>query len=252
MKIISKILMLVFFALFISCGNNEEPSITEREIIKVTEKNEIKKVEVIDLHATLGDNEKKGRYLKFNLAEARMTDGDDWDIAFYHRSIIFNGGEYVMLDPYNIGGEEIKRTGNAGVVIMGKTDAKDEAKKENLVVFAKETDGDYLKLKEVPENIEFVQDKLNHFAIDDDSKGMYEYYLSPVEHIVTVKKNRFLLIRTHNGHYAKLKIQSNYKGAGETADASLETGSMDEGIKYANYITFTYKYNTKKGDKRLE
>ncbi len=249
-----KLFLGVFLGLFFSCGDKDEPTLPNNENVKITELgNGIKKVDVIDLHATLGDDKEKGRYLKFNLAKASMTTGDDWDIAFYHRSIIVNGGEYVMAIPYNIE-EEPKRTGNAALVIMGRTTSEDEAKPENLVIYAKETDGDYLKVKEVPKDVEFVQDKLNQFAIDYDSKGMFEYNLSPpeLEHIVTIKKNRFLIIRTHDGHYAKLKIQSDYKESGKTAKESIDSGSMEAGLKYANYITFTYRYNTKKGDTRLD
>ncbi len=135
---------------------------------------------------------------------------------------------------------------------MGKTTYDDEVKPENLVIIAKETDGDYLKVTEVPNTAEFKQDKRGDFAIDDSSKGMFEYNLSPFEHIVTIKKNRFLIIKTHKGHYAKFKILSYYKDRGKTAQASVDTGSMEEGMIYANYFTFTYNYNTKKGDKRLE
>ncbi len=217
--------------------------------IKTEMKGAIKIVTITDLWTSSPEGEKM-YYHKFNLEKGKYVEGDDWDIAFYNRSIVVNGGQATFEAPY--AAPEPERTGNCAIAIMGKTTTEDEAKKENLPIIAKETDGEYLTTTKVPDNAEFKQDKKGEFAIDDDSKGMFEYNLSPFEHIVTIKKNRFLIVKTHNGHYAKLKILSYYQGAGATAQKSVETGSMEEGLKYANYYTFTYKYNTKKDDKELE
>ncbi len=259
MKIISKILMLAFFVSFVSCGsdNDEEPKEPEvkklKEFpkfdIKTSTENGIKKVTITDLYTSNLEGEKMV-YRKFNLEKGEYVNGNDWDIAFYNRSIIVNGGTACIEQPYSTIIPE--RTGNCTIAIMGKTTYDDEVKPKNLVITAKETDGDYLKVTEVPDNADFKQDSLNEFAIDDDSKGMFEYNLSPFEHIVTIKKNRFLIIKTHNGHYAKLKLLSYYQGAGATAEESVKTGSMEAGMVYANFFTFTYNYNTKKGDKKLQ
>ncbi len=246
-----KMFLMVLSVLMISCGGNEdEPKKTEPEnpklnkeaVIEVKEENGFKKVDVTDLSA-------KEEYVKFNLEKAAVVTGDDWDIAFYSRSVIVNGGEYVIDAPY--AAVQPTRTAEAAIAIMGKDEAK-ELKAESFAIIAKETDGDYLKTLEVPDTAIFLQDtEENGFAIDYNSKGMFEYDF-PIQHIVSIKKNRFLIIKTHKGHYAKLKFKSLYAGAGETAITSLETGNMNDGLKYFGFYTFTYNYNMKKGDKKLE
>ncbi len=255
---IRKVLMLFALICIVSCNKEEkekEPEVQKptefpKYDIKTSTENGIKKVTITDLYTSNLMKEKKLSYHKFNLEKGKYVEGDDWDIAFFNRSIIINGGMACIEQPYST--TILDRTGKCTIAIIGKTTYDDEVKPKNLVITAKETDGDYLKVTEVPDSADFKQDSLNEFAIDDSSKGMFEYNLSPFEHIVTVKKNRFLLIKTHKGHYAKLKILSYYKGAGATAQKSVETGSMEEGMIYANFFTFTYNYNTKKGDKRLQ
>ncbi|MBS9766591.1 MAG: hypothetical protein KGV44_03495 [Flavobacteriaceae bacterium] len=250
-----KLLMLLVLVAIVSCSKEEkEPKVKKlaefpKFDIKTSTKNGIKKVTITDLYTSNLEGEKLS-YRKFNLEKAEYVNGDDWDIAFFNRSIIVNGGTPCIEQPYSTA--ILNRTGECAIAVMGKMTYDDEVKPENLVITAKETDGDYLKVAEVPDNTDFKQDSLNEFAVDDSSKGMFEYNLSPFEHIVTVKKNRFLIIKTHKGHYAKLKILSYYQGAGATAQKSVDTGSMEEGMIYANYFTFTYNYNTKKGDKRLQ
>ncbi len=253
-----KLLSLLMLLLAFSCkdkGEDIKPPVVEplpkAKSVKVQDLgNHIKKFDVVDLPTsrTIG---KKHYYSKFNLAKGAYVVGDDWDIAFYNRSIIVNGG-VATVGQGTYMTELLERKANAALAILGKASAEEEAKEENLVITAKETDGDYLSVKEVPKDIKWLQDKGDAFAIDDDSKAMFEYNNSPFEHIVTVKKNRFLIIRTHNGHYAKLKILSYYQGAGATAKESLSSGSMESGLKYANFYTFTYNYNTKQGDKELQ
>ncbi len=256
-----KLFVLVAMTLLCSCGGDEpnvkpdNPDTPSAELkaksVKVEDLgNGIKKFNIVDLPTSKQIGQKL-YYSKFNLEKGAYVTGNDWDIAFYNRSIIVNGGSTTIgQDTYSI--QILERTGNAAIAIMGTGSAGDELKKENLVITAKETDGDYLNVKEVPADIQWQQASRDKYAIDDFSKGMFEYNLSPIEHIVTIKKNRFLIIRTHNGHYAKLKILSYYQGAGATAQASLATGSMEAGMKYANYFTFTYNYNTQKGNKKLQ
>ncbi len=264
-----KTFLILLSVLAISCGGNQEepnkpptpPNPSEKADIKVTEKDGFKIVSVTDLRTRdvyVKDNkyvyqkideDDKEVYVKFNLEKATQVTGDDWDIAFCNRSIIVNGGQTVTDAPYS--SAQPARTAEGAIAIMGKDE--NELKPENLVITAKETDGNYLTTTKVPTTAVFRQDtEKMGFAIDGQSKGMSEYFASPVEHIVTVKKNRFLIIKTHKGHYAKLKILSLYDGAGATALQSLETGDMNAGMKYFGFYTFIYSYNTKKGDKKLQ
>ncbi len=260
MKIISKILMLVFFTLLISCGNNEEPKPTNNEEppisykdsteelkkakIEITkEKDGVKTVNVTDLYVL----DKSGNYLKFNLEKAKWVIGDDWDIAFYSRSIIVNGGNYVVTAKAYATAKEPERTGNAALAIAG-------TEKDEFVVVADEQGGGYSELAKVPDNIVFRQDELGEFAIkEDNSRILSEYNLTPPssigEHIVSIRNNRFLIIRTHNGHYAKLKIKSLYSNRGKDYNKASD---WNDSYNYFPYLTFTYNYNTKKGNKKLK
>ncbi len=253
-----QLLTLAMLILTCSCNPKKEepkspttPAQLKAKLVEVKDLgNGIKKFDIIDLPTSRSIG-KKLYYSKFNLAQGKYVEGENWDIAFYNRSIIVNGGTTTIgFDTYSL--EILERTGDAALAIMGKASTEEEQKKENLVITAKETDGDYLKVLEVPADIKWQQAQREAYAIDDYSKGMFEYNFSPIEHIVTVKKNRFLIIRTHDGHYAKLKILSYYQGSGATAKKSLETGSMEAGMKYANFFTFTYNYNTVQGNKKLQ
>lgn len=265
-KAIGKLAILSILAFTFSCNSGDDVANNDAEIdytdknlnaeskerleslkITKTEKDGIVKVDVTDLYSQMKDVNDKDKYLKFSLERGTYVDDDNWDIAFYNRSIVINGGELVAAAPYST--PEPTRKGNVQLAIMGKMDYEEEIQADNLVAIAKETDGDYLNVTMVPENIDFRQDHRNEFAIDDSSKGMFEYNNSPLGHVVTVKKNRFLIIKTVNGHYAKLKLKSLYKDGGKTATIAQD---MNEAItKYFGYYTFTYSYNKVKGDKKL-
>ncbi len=252
MKIVYNILIIFFSIILVSCGgDNEDPKITpfkKKPVFKITVNNNIKKVDATDLYIDKKDGD-NAIYLKFNLEQAKEVTGDNWDVAFCRRSIIVNGGNQVITDKAYADLIEPERTGNAALAIVGKIDAKEE----NLVAIASEDGGDYLKTTEVPENIEFRQDKLGEFAIKlDKSRILSEYNATPIkvgEHIVSIRNNCFLIIRTHNGHYAKLKIKSLYSNGGKDYKKAK---SWEDSYNYFPYLTFTYNYNMTKGDKRLE
>ncbi len=240
MKIIKLLFVLLLVTFMISCNksNEEEPVIDIKNSFNKESNEKLKNAKIVI-------KELGGDIKKVDITDLYVSNVGK--IAFYSRSIIVNGGNMVVTSkPYST--PEPERTADASIAIMGKGSLEEEIKPENLVAIAKETDGDYLKVTEVPKNAKFLQDKLGVFAIDDDSKGMSEYNSSPLEHIVTIKKNRFLIIKTHKGHYAKLKIKSLYKGGGKTA---TEAESWDDAYNYFPYLTFTYNYNMKKGNKKL-
>ncbi len=254
---IRKVLMLLVLITIVSCSkeepksNKEEPPINYKDsaeelkkakIIVGEEKDGIKKVDVADLYVS----DKSGDYLKFNLEKATWVTGDDWDIAFYSRSIIVNGGNYVVTAKAYATAKEPERTGDAALAIAGY-------EKDEFVVVADEQGGGYSELAEVPDNILFRQDELGEFAIkEDSSRILSEYNLTPTsigEHIVSIRNNRFLIIRTHNGHYAKLKIKSLYSNGGKDYNKASD---WNDSYNYFPYLTFTYNYNTIKGNKKLK
>ncbi len=102
-----KLLMLLVLISIVACSKEEEKkeNLFEEKLkkaeIKVEEKNGIKKVDITDLYTSNEIGKNTGVYLKFNLEKATWVTGDDWDIAFYNRSIIVNGGEITLEAPYS-------------------------------------------------------------------------------------------------------------------------------------------------------
>ncbi|CAL2080677.1 HmuY family protein [Tenacibaculum dicentrarchi] len=173
---------------------------------------------------TSAENENKDLvYTKFDLEKAKYVTDDSWDIAFSSRIIIINGGEWTQ--GYTSGGvHEPMRTKNASAAII-----KD----------------DYENISVVPNDAIFKQDGIGKTAIDDFGKGMFDPYEMHADHTLRVKKNRTLLVKTKNGHYAKIAIEDIYKN-GDTS------GTMNEvlGHKYP-YYTFKYFLNPVVGNKKL-
>ncbi|MCD8410799.1 HmuY family protein [Tenacibaculum finnmarkense] len=215
----------------ISCSKEDE-KVTEKEEVsfldsRITDFTEITKkgntVYVKNMF-TSPENEKKDLvYTKFDLEKAKYVTDDSWDIAFASRIIIINGGEWTQ--GYTSGGvHEPMRTKNASAAII-----KD----------------DYQNISVVPTDAVFKQDGVGKTAIDDFGKGMFDPYAMHADHTLRVKKNRTLLVKTKNGHYAKIAIEDIYKN-GDTS------GTMNEvlGHKYP-YYTFKYFLNPVAGNKKL-
>ena len=155
-----------------------------------------------------------GPFAKFSFETGDVTDSETaWDIAFRGTSIAINGGTVTGT------ADEPERKGNAGVAIENGT-------------FTDITSAGGLT---------FTQDSDGAYAIPAGSdNGWYNY--NPATFIITPIPGRILVIRTHDGKYAKVEILSYYRDAPADPDAFA-----DESRVY----TFKYVYNPNDGETSL-
>ncbi|WP_340066083.1 HmuY family protein [Ascidiimonas aurantiaca] len=147
-----------------------------------------------------------GAFTKFSFATGDITQSEtDWDIAFRGTRIAVNGGVETGTD------DEPTRTGNAAIALVRST---------------------FEGVTEAPEASLFLQDSANGFALTPLSdQGWYNYDGS--QNLVTPLAGRVLVIRTHDGKYAKMEILSYYKDAPSQPDPSTDE---------ERYYTFRYVY----------
>lgn len=147
-----------------------------------------------------------GAFAKFNFATGEATTSDtEWDIAFRGTSIIINGGASLGTT------DEPARTGNAAVYLAdGSMSTVTEVTTENL-----------------------VQDSATSYAIPTGSgNGWYNYTGEP-DFLINPIPGKILVVRTHDGKYAKLEILSYYKDAPDSPNAFADE---------SRYFTFNYVY----------
>lgn len=150
-----------------------------------------------------------GDYSKFSFETETTTTGNNWDIAFRGTTILINGGD-------SSGDDQPERTGNAGVYIQTGTMAGVTSVNESL----------------------FEQDSTTGLAITTGSgNGWYNY--NQETHVVSPIAGKILVVRTHNGKYAKVEILSYYK------DMDVENGEDQ-------HYTFSYVYQPNNGDTTFE
>ncbi|NQZ44804.1 MAG: IPT/TIG domain-containing protein [Flavobacteriaceae bacterium] len=155
-----------------------------------------------------------GPFAKFSFATGAVTDSTtEWDIAFRGTTIAINGGAVTGT------ADEPERNGNGGASIATGTFAD--------VVSAV--------------GLDFTEDADGAFAIPTGSdNGWYNY--NPATFTISPIPGRILVIRTHDGHYAKVEVLSYYRDAPAQPDAFV-----DESRVY----TFNYVYNPNVGDTNL-
>ena len=155
-----------------------------------------------------------GLFTKFSFATGAATNSEtEWDIAFRGTTIAVNGGVATGTT------DEPARNGDAGAGIATGT-------------FASVLDAAVYN---------FLQDAATSFAIPTGSdNGWYNY--SPQTNLVNPIPGKILVIRTHDGKYAKVEILSYYKDAPAEPD-----GFVDE----ARFYTFNYVYNPNEGETSL-
>ena len=206
MKIFKLLFVLLTVNIFcISCGDDDTPALAE--LVSNTFKN---------LHAPQsggpgpqGNVPVSGEFTKFDFATKDTTNSaTDWDIAFRGTNIIINGGESQGTT------DEPERTGNAAAYIAEATFSE---------VTSVNTDS-------------FVQDSKESLAIPSGGgNGWYNYDRS--RNLISPFPGRVLVIRTRDGKYAKVEIQSYYKDAPGSPDATTDE---------ARYYTFSYSYQPNK------
>lgn len=173
---------------------------------------------VIDnLHAptTSAENEPPaGKYVKFSFSKQDTVSGDDWDVAFRATDILINGG-------FKSGSEEPERTGIGAAHIAT---------------------GSYSGTKEAPDESLFQQDSQSDTAIPRGSeKGWYIY--DPLKYLISPMPYKVLIIKTHDGKYAKMIIYSYYKDSPESPNAFTDK---------SQYYSFVYDYQPNEGLRTFE
>ncbi|MFV0541392.1 MAG: HmuY family protein [Aestuariibaculum sp.] len=158
---------------------------------------------VENLHAPQGGEQGNpaGPFTKFNFSTGEETTSDtDWDIAFRGTIIIVNGGASTGLT------DEPDRTGEGAVYIATGTLGSVTSVNTSLL----------------------VQDSANELAIATGSgNGWYNYTGAP-NHLIIPIAGKVLVIKTHDGKYAKVEILSYYKDGNTDSDS--------------RYYTFNYVY----------
>ena len=123
-----------------------------------------------------------GKYVKFSFSKQDTVSDDKWDIAFRATDILVNGG-------FKGSNDEPVRTGIGSVHIAS---------------------GTFSGVKEAPADNLFQQDSATGTAIPRGSgKGWYLY--DEVTYIFSPIANKILVVKTHDGRYAKMQISSYYK-----------------------------------------
>lgn len=152
-----------------------------------------------------------GDFVKFSFAKGTLTDGDDWDIALRGTTILVNGGASTGI------AEEPARTGNAAVYID-----------DNTLVGVSSVD-----------ETKLTQDSASGLAITTGSgNGWYNY--DPIQMAIFPITGKVLVLRTHDGRYAKVEILSYYKDTPATI-------TEDIALNDARYYTFNYVYQPNEG-----
>ena len=148
-----------------------------------------------------------GTYVLYSFAKEDTVSDNSWDIALRATDILVNGG-------VKGGSEEPERTGKGGAYIA--SDA-------------------YFNVKEAPADTEFKQDSQNDTAIPRGSENGWYIYNSQT-YVVSPIAGKILIIKTHDGKFAKMKINSYYKDSPESPN-----GLTDQGQHYS--FVFTYQPN---------
>ena len=207
MKTIKLLTLLAIFIGFSSCSDDDDdPVILQIESESVT-----------NLDATLFTDYsvnpplETGDYVKFSFENGAVTTSEtDWDVAFRGTNILVNGGEVTADD-------QPERNGNAGAYM--------------------ET-GTFADVVNVDTSL-FGQDSMSSgLAIPTGSGNGWYSYAGPPSHAITPIAGKILIIRTHDGKYAKVKIESYYKDSPLNPDSTLHE---------EQFYTFNYVYQPNEG-----
>ncbi len=196
------ILFIAVITVFSACSDDKENDITPAL--------EVKTFSNLYAPQTGGRGEPiGGSFVRFSFAKGDIVSDNTWDIAFRGTTILVNGGAAIGI------ADEPQRTGDAAISIVS---------------------GTFEEIKEVPNAALFLQDAPNTHAVPTGSgTGWYNY--NPMINLLTPIAGKVLVVRTHDGKYAKFEILSYYK------DAPANPDTTDESI--FRYYTFRYIYQPK-------
>ena len=144
-----------------------------------------------------------GDYIKFSFDTGTTVTGDNWDIAFRGTTILVNGGEATA-------GDQPTRTGNGGAYTA--TGTFSEITSVNTSLFNQDSSTGGLAIQ-----------------------TWYDY--NATTHIISPTAGKILIIKTHDGKFAKVEILSYYQN-------SLPNAQADN----YQYYTFNYAYQPNEGE----
>ncbi len=198
MKTIKLLTLLAIFIGFSSCSSDDDDPV----ILQVESET------VSNLYAPQiggqGQGPKSGEFTKFNFATGTATTSTtDWDIAFRGTDIIINGGSSFGET------DEPERSGNAAAYIAIGT-----------MVSVNSIDTSLLE-----------QDSVNGYVLSN----WYTYAGEPT-HAINPTAGKILVLKTHDGKYAKMEILSYYENAEPNAN-----------FDNYRYYTFNYVYQPNEG-----
>ena len=203
MKTLKLLSLLIIAIAFTSCSSDDDDSQPQLQIEAET---------VSNLFAPQDGGQGQpisGEFTKFNFATGMTTESSsEWDIAFRGTDIIVNGGTSMGTT------DEAERTGNGAAYI---------------------TTGIFTSITNV-ETASLQQDSETGYVLSD-----WYTYAGPPTHEISPTPGRVLVIRTHDGKYAKVEILSYYEDAQPNAN-------------YDNYryYTFNYVYQPNAGETSFE
>ena len=207
MRNLKSILVIAFVSLMLtSCGDNDAP------VLEPVVFNQAANIPAPQIGNT-GRGPVSGEFTKFSFKTGTVVTDTSWDIAFRGTDILVNRGSKIgdLAD-------EPERTGDVGVFL--------------------ET-GVFKDVLLVPEVADFTQDAQGNYALPTGSgNGWYTY--DRVNNVINPISGKVFIIRTVDGHYAKMEILGYYK--------DLDSSNPANG----RFYTFNYVYNPNLGDKSLE
>ena len=205
MKTLKLLTLIVLTLLFASCSSDDNDDNNQPNL-------QIQSETVSNLFAPQEGGQGQpisGDFTKFSFATGTVTESTtEWDIAFRGTSIIVNGGTS------SGSADEAERTGNGGAYIAT---------------------GTFASITEVDANL-FLQDSETGYVLSN-----WYTYAGPPTHEISPTPGRVLVIRTHDGKYAKLEILSYYENAEPNA-------TFDN----YRYYTFNYVYQPNAGETSFE
>lgn len=203
-KTIKILALAIFFIGFASCSSDDDASTPQKEVESQSITN-LKAVQSADY--TTNPPTITGDFIKFSFDKGATTTGDDWDIAFRGSTIIVNGGEATTTD-------QPARTANAAAYIASGTLTSVTSVDPSLLVSDSASNG--LAIPAV------------------SGQGWYSY--NPTTHIISPIAGKIIVVKTHDGRYAKLEILSYY-----------ENGEANEDMSNSQFYTFNFVYQPNEG-----
>lgn len=197
------LLALVLFTASCSNDDNEAEVVAPQPVVAETK-----------TYSNLEAPSKVLEYVKFSFSENKIVTTDKWDVAFNSTTIIVNGGTKVISTTSSGLAPEPDRTGVGAIAVVS---------------------GTFESVVTIPEVTAFKQDAANVYGLPTGAgNGWYSY--SMTTHTISPIAGKILVVKTHDGKYAKLEILNYYK------DAPVTPAFADPTSGYYKF-KFAYKAN---------